>query len=47
VPAVLAQHRRPAGQRRQFRVVDLNQLDRVGRDVAVVGHHEDDLLILE
>ncbi len=34
-------------QRRQLLVVDLDQLDRIGRDVAVVGDHEDDLLVLE
>ncbi len=51
---VLAQHRRAVGQRgfgivqrRQFLVLDLDQLDRVGRDVAVVGDHEHDLLVLE
>ena len=51
---VLAQHRRAVGerrrgivQRRQLLVLDLDQLDRIGRDVAVVGDHEDDLLVLE
>ena len=51
---ILAQHRRAVGQRgfgivqrRQLLVVDLDQLDRVGRDVAVVGDHEHDLLVLE
>ena len=51
---VLAQHRRAVGQRglgivqrRQLLVLDLDQLDRIGRDVAVVGDHEHDLLVLE
>jgi len=51
---VLAQHRRirrqrleRIDQRRQVLVVDLDQLDRIGRDVAVLGDHEGDLLILE
>ena len=51
---ILAQDRRAVCERRlgvvdrrQLLVVDLDQLDRIGRDVAVVGDHEDDLLVLE
>ena len=51
---VVAQDRRAIGERgrgiverRQLLVLDLDQLDRIGRDVAVVGDHEGDLLVLE
>ncbi len=51
---VLAQHRRVRvhrleriDQRRQILVVDVDQLDRVGRGIAVGRDHEGDLLVLE
>ena len=51
---VLAQHRRVRvhrleriDQRRQFLVFDLDEFRGVGRDVAVVGDDEGDLLVLE
>jgi len=51
---VLAQHRRIRGHRlervdedRQRLVLDLDELDRVGRDVALLGDDEGDLLVLE
>ena len=51
---VLADHRRVRrhrleriDQHRQFVIVDVDQFDPVGRDVAVVGQHEGDLLVLE
>ena len=54
VADVLAQADRAVGHRLEgvvdrveLLVLDLDQLDRVGRDVAVVGDDEDDLLVLE
>jgi hypothetical protein len=51
---VLAQHRGTLRERRlrvvdrrQLLVVDFDQLDRIGRDVAVLRDHEGDLLVLE
>ena len=51
---VLAQERRVRlhrlewiDQRRQLFIVDLNQLHRIGRDIAVGGDDKDDLLVLE
>jgi hypothetical protein len=34
-------------ERRQFLVLDFDQIDRVSRNVAVLGHDERDLLALE
>ena len=51
---IVAQHRRVGGhrlvridERRQRLVLDLDEIDRVGGDVAVLGHDEGDLLALE
>jgi hypothetical protein len=51
---VLAQHRRVGGERlvriderRQGLVFDLDEIDGIGRDIAVLGDDESDLLALE
>jgi hypothetical protein len=47
LPRALGQRGLGVVQRRQLLVFDLDQLDRVGRHVAVVRDHEHDLLVLE